>query len=131
LKSSSNGSSYTAVSGCEGTTLATIVSTINGLSINTTYDANSTALSNYYELSWAWNFENSDKIANSELTGNEADTILGRIIADSDLIADEVTDQEDTSKNKPAGIYNAYKNSVTSVKFSLSITVEQIQAVKS
>jgi hypothetical protein len=56
---------------------------------------------------------------------------LGRIIADSDLIADEVTDQEDTSKNKPAGIYNAYKNSVTSVKFSLSITVEQIQAVKS
>ena len=98
------------VKDAENVTLAKIATALNKTG---TYEPNATAINEEYELSWTWAFSTGDE--------NDAlDTLLGMYVADDSKAKTEGT-------VLGANTYKAVDGTVTTVAFTLDISITQLQ----
>lgn len=120
LKSSTDGSTYTAVEGGDGVSLAAIIEKMNGLSGDLADIAPNTSENLYYELSWAWAFTD-DSNENSDLY----DTILGAVMAGTNTVGPN--GETISVSGSTATVGETTYTATTALVLDLTVTVEQIQ----
>lgn len=120
LKSSTDGSTYTAVEGGDGVSLAAIIEKLNGLSGDLADIAPNTSENLYYELSWAWAFTD-DSNENSDLY----DTILGAVMAGTNTVGPN--GETISVSGSTATVGETTYTATTALVLDLTVTVEQIQ----
>ncbi len=135
-KGSSTTTDWTTVSaytGCDGVALSTIEVALETM-YSTNMEPNATAINDVYQLSWKWNWDNTDKLftvtggatnPDDTLTQNNGDTILGAIANHTGTGA-----AEGEIGGGAALTYFVDDGSVTQIAFKLSITVEQAITVE-